>query len=108
MVDELQDRLEQRGFEPEIALTGAVGLAIMAERKMHAVVLDAQIDNGEDPLELLKELKGTDPSLPVILINGVKGREMSRMAHRAGATRVLSNPADPARVVSALDKVLTD
>ena len=106
MVDELQDRLEQRGCEPEIALTREVGLSILGERKMDAAVLDAQIGSEEDPLDLLRELKETDPSLPVILINGVKGREMSRMARRAGAARVVSNPADPDRVVSAIDKVL--
>lgn len=108
MVDELQERMERLGMEPEIALTADVGLAIAAERKMAAAVLDAQVGNGDDPFQLLKDLKETDPSLPVVLINGTKGRQMSRMARRAGAARVLSNPADPAKVVSAIDKLLED
>jgi len=105
-VDELQDRFERGGFEAEVALSGEVGLSIIAERKMNVAVVDAQREEARD-WQLLKDLKESDPGLHVILINGIKGRGMWRVARRAGAARFLSSPVNPDKVVTAATQVVT-
>ncbi len=102
IVDQLQDHFERDGFEPEVALSGDVGLSIVSERRMNVAVLDANMGK-EDDWNLLRDLKRKDPSLPVVLINGPKGG--SRVARRAGAERYVSSPLDPAKVISAVNKI---
>ena len=102
-VDQLQDQFERDGFEPEVALNGNVGLSIVGERRMNAAVLDATMGK-EDDWNLLRGLKNRDPSLPVVLINGPKGG--SAVARRAGATRYVSSPVDPAKVISAVSQIV--
>ena len=104
-VDQLQEKLEDIGFEAEIALNGRVGLAIVTERKMSAAVLDAQV-HGFESWELLRALKRRDPELPVVLINGRPRKGESRVARRAGATRFMRSPTDPDKVISAVHQVL--
>ncbi len=102
-VDQLQDQFERDGFEPEVALSGDVGLSIVGERRMNAAVLDASMGK-EDDWNLLRDLKRRDPSLPVVLINGPKGE--SAVARRAGAARYVSSPVDPAKVISAVCQIV--
>ena len=101
-VDQLQEQFERDGFEPEVALSGDVGLSIVAERRMSAAVLNASMGK-EDDWTLLKDLKMKDPSLPIVLINGPKGGSV--VARRAGATRYVSSPVDPAKVISAVSQI---
>lgn len=104
-VDELQERFERHGFEAEVALTTAVGLSILSERRMDAAVLDAQMDAHED-WKVLKSIRAKDPKLPIVMINGAKLKGITKLARRAGASRFLPSPVDPEKVIGALSDVL--
>jgi len=104
-VDELQERFERHGIEAEVALTTAVGLSILSERRMDAAVLDAQMDANED-WKVLKSIKEKDPDLPIVMINGNKLKGITKLARRFGAARFLPSPVDPEKVIVALSDVL--
>ena len=104
-VDELQERFERHGYEAEVALSAAVGLDILAERRMDAAVVDAELES-KDKWPLLRRLKQQAPDLPVVLINGWKAKGISKLARRAGASRFLSSPVDAERVIDAISAVL--
>src|SRR3990172_11922895 len=82
-VDKLQEKFVQSGYEAEIALSGPVGLAIVGERYMSVAVLSAKVGHEED-WELVKNLKKSDPHLPVVLFNAPKVKGLSKEARRAG------------------------
>jgi len=104
-VDELQERFERHGIEAEVALNVAVGLTILAERRMDAAVIDAQFEVMNE-WTLLQRVKEVDPNVPVVMINGDKSKGISKVARRAGVTRFLSSPVDPEKVILALSDVI--
>lgn len=98
-VDRLQEKFLQVGFEAEIALTGEVGVAIVAERYMSVALLSARL--GQDAKwELVKKLKEFDPHLPVVLFNGPKIKGLSKEARRAGVAKFLLSDTDTQSLLS--------
>lgn len=103
-VDRLQEKFLQVGFEAEIALTGEVGVAIVAERYMSVALLSARL--GQDAKwELVKKLKEFDPHLPVVLFNGPKVKGLSKEARRAGVAKFLLTDTDTQSLLSETMKV---
>src|SRR3990172_5373072 len=90
-VGELHQRLENNGYETEVALNGELALSILRERDMDAAVLDHEM-TGFDEWELVRKLKDNSPDLPIILINGPRLKGVSRIARRAGAARYMRGP----------------
>ena len=106
-VDELQEKFTRSGYEAEVALSASVGMSIIAERRMNAAVLNANLGH-EANWALVRRLKESDPGLPLVLFNAPKVKGMSREAKRAGATKFLSHPIEPDEVMAETVKILTD
>lgn len=104
-VDELQERFERHGFEAEVALSLSVGLDILAERKMDAAVVDAELE-AKDKWSLLRVLKEKAPTVPVVMINGWRTKGIIKTAKKAGAARFLMSPLDMEKVMDALQDVI--
>ncbi len=105
VVDKLQSVFVQSGYEAEIALSGSVGLSIIAERRMSAAVLSARIAN-DDEWSFVRSLKKFDPDLPVVLFDAPKVKGLSREARRAGVSRFLATPIDPDRILTETVKAM--
>jgi ActR/RegA family two-component response regulator len=109
-VDELQEHFERHGYEAEIALSVSVGLSILAERRMDVAIIDAHLkveaQAKEEEWALLRSLREADPDLPVVVINGRKGKGVGKVARRAGAARFLPSPVDAEAIMLALSDVL--
>ena len=104
-VDRLQEQFVQSGYEAEIALSGPVGLAIVAERYMSVVILSAKVGHGED-WELVKSLKKSDPHVPVVMFNAPKVKGLSKEARRAGVSKFILSDLDPEAVLHETVKVM--
>ena len=104
-VGELHDRLQAKGFEAEVALSGDMGLEIVDERGMDAVIVDHRI-TGFPEWELVRRLHTKAPEIPLVLINGPRQRGVSRLARQAGATRFMRSPVNADRVISVVETVL--
>jgi DNA-binding NtrC family response regulator len=104
-VDKLQEKFVQSGYEAEIALSGLVGLAIVAERYMSVAVLSAKVGHDLD-WELVKSLKKSDPQLPVVLFNVPKIKGFSKEARRAGVSKFILSDLDAETVLHEAVKVM--
>ena len=92
-VDRLQEKFVQSGFEAEIALSGAVGVAIAAERHMSVAILSAKIGQ-EESWSIVRQLRQSDPQLPVVLFNAPKVKGLSKEARRAGVAKFIQIDVD--------------
>ena len=106
-VDELQERFERHGIEAEVALNAEVGLDILAERRMDAAIVDAELEE-RNKWPLLKQLRQKAPEVPVVMINGWKSKGISKLARRAGAARFLVSRFDAEKVINALSDVISN
>jgi DNA-binding NtrC family response regulator len=78
------------GFEVVTAETGALGIERAVE-SVEAVVLDLQLPDMSG-MDVLKKLKGTRPSLPVIMLTGVTDVAKAVEAIQHGAYTYLTKP----------------
>jgi DNA-binding NtrC family response regulator len=104
-VDKLQEKFTQLGYEAEIALSGSVGLSIVAERRMSVAILSAKIGHSED-WELVRKLKTHDPKLPVVLFNAPNVKGLSKEARRAGCAKFLVLDSDSEKLLNETVKVM--
>ena len=70
------------------------------------LVLDLYLPNGDTP-QLLRQAKNMAPRVPVIVLAGQTGCDLTEQAIRHGAERVLMKPVELTALDSALQRVLT-
>jgi two-component system response regulator AauR len=80
-------------------------LARIGEHFAGIVVSDIRLP-GIDGLELLRQLKARDPSLPVVLITGHGDISMAVGAMRSGAYDFMEKPFSPERLVDVVRRAL--
>lgn len=97
--------LAQEGFSARACHDGASARAALAERQPAAVVLDVMLPDGSG-LELLKQLRGEHPDLPVLMLSG-RGEPLDRiLGLELGADDYLAKPCDPRELTARLRAVL--
>ena len=84
-----------------LPLGEATGLTARLSRDWPGVVVSDIRMPGMDGLELLAELHGQDPDLPVLLITGHGDVPLAVQAMRAGAYDFLENPSPVKRCSTA-------
>jgi CheY-like chemotaxis protein len=99
--------LASLGYEPVGCVGGCEALRVFdaAPRRFDAVLTDAIMPQMSGT-ELLQQLKGRRPELPVILMSGFAGPELQAQALAAGAQAVLSKPLTSAELAHCLAGVL--
>ncbi len=83
--------LESKGSQVLKAGTAGEGLKLFAAQEPDAIFLDIMLPD-KNGLEMLKEIKGIDPDMPVIMVTGYKDAEKVVDAFRAGAFDCLLKP----------------
>ena len=105
-VDQFRDVFVRNGFETEVALNREVTLAVLSERRMDALLIDAEV-TGKACGELVKEFHDLDPGMIICIINGVKEKTKQRLVKKLGAQSYLSAPTEGDRAFKAVVKLLT-
>jgi len=80
-------------YTVETAISGGEALSIVRRARPDVVVLDVMLP-GMSGIHVLKELKRTDPTIPVIVVTGTDSLAIANEAVRSGATTYLRKPFD--------------
>lgn len=104
-VDDLRDYFELDGYETEVALTSQVAASIIAERKMSLALIGMEVH--EVPaIDIIKELRSVDPTLPIIVIYENKSKRAESALIKAGACDFIAKPLDKDIVLQKVKSVL--
>ncbi len=105
-IQALAERLELRGFEPRIALSGEEALDMVQSHVPDVVVLDLKMP-GIDGLEVLRRLKRDWPRARVIMVTGHGSHRDAEMARTLGAFEYLQKPVDIQELLDAMMRAST-
>ncbi|HEX9746632.1 MAG TPA: sigma-54 dependent transcriptional regulator [bacterium] len=97
--------LNGEGYEPVSAANGTDGISRAAESEIGCVLLDVWLPD-IDGLEVLRELKRTNPQLPVIMMSGHSTITTAVDATKLGAYSFLEKPLDLERLLLELRNAL--
>ncbi|MBS7660971.1 response regulator transcription factor [Pseudomonas lalucatii] len=101
----LSSWLTQEGFRVDACHDGNGARQALADRCPDAVVLDVMLPDGSG-LELLKQLRGEHPELPVLMLSA-RGEPLDRiLGLELGADDYLAKPCDPRELTARLRAVL--
>jgi len=98
----LQDRLLAEGFKVAWVGNPVEGLSRLRQEAFDILLLDVRLENNEDGLELLKQIKQEDPDLTVIIITAYGNVEKAVQAMKDGAYDFIEKPINLGRLVHTL------
>jgi two-component system, NtrC family, nitrogen regulation response regulator NtrX len=99
--------LEDEGHEPRYAGDADEALASIRQRKPGLLVLDVWLQGSRlDGIELLDEIKASDPGLPVIVISGHGTIETAVAAIRKGAYDFIEKPFKSDKLLLTVERAL--
>jgi DNA-binding NtrC family response regulator len=87
----LEALLTRHGHEPQLAHTGAAGLALVRKLKPDLVLLDLGLPD-VDGLDVLRELKAEFPQMPVIIVTANDSLSNAIDSIKQGAFHFISKP----------------
>ncbi len=97
----LRDLLESQQYAVQSVGSGGAALALVRDQRFAAVVLDLELPDLSG-LEVLPQLKASDPTVPVIILTASPGDGNKAAALRDGAAAFLTKPYHREDVLSAL------
>lgn len=106
-VNTLAERLEIRGFQPEVATSGQQAVELMAKRNFDVMVLDVKMP-GMDGLKVMERAKDLRPDLPVILLTGHGSTDDGVQGMHQGAFDFLMKPLDIDDLISKIREALAE
>ena len=92
-LENVSERLVNRGFFVDTALNGEQALEKISERIYDAIVMDLMMP-GIDGMETLKRALSKKPDLQIILLTGHASVQVGVEAMRQGALDFMEKPAD--------------
>ena len=92
------------GHETTIRYTGEDGLAYLTRERPDAVVLDIRLPT-MGGVAVLRQIRSTDPELPVIIMTGLATQGEIAEARRLGVTEIVEKPEVLKRFSEALARV---
>ncbi|OLU17322.1 DNA-binding response regulator [Pseudomonas sp. PA1(2017)] len=105
LCDLLASWLTQEGFQVTARHDGQGARQALMQSAPDAVVLDVMLPDGSG-LELLKQLRGEHPDLPVLMLSA-RGEPLDRiLGLELGADDYLAKPCDPRELTARLRAVL--
>lgn len=95
--------------QPDMDVTGEAGngqevLDLIQKKDFELILLDISMP-GRSGLEILKELKGQKPHLPVMILSIYPEEQYAVRAFRDGASGYLTKASTPKELISAIRKV---
>lgn len=101
----LKKALEEEGYEVLTALSGPEGLSMLTREKFDLVILDIKMP-GMSGLEVLEEIRKTNPSLPVIIMTALSSLPVALEAMQKGADAYVTKPFQMSTLKQTIMKVL--
>ena len=92
-LDTLLKRLKKRGLLVDGADSGEEALVIIGEKSIDVVVLDVRMP-GIDGIQTLRQIKGINPLVEVIMLTGHASMEVAVEGMELGAFDYLMKPID--------------
>jgi DNA-binding NtrC family response regulator len=92
-VSTLAERMQMRGFDPQVAFSGEQALEMLTRSIPDVMVLDLKMP-GIDGLEVLRRVKKSHPRIQVIILTGHGSERDEVAARRLGAFDHLQKPVD--------------
>jgi len=105
MRESLGGWLERDGHEIEKAESGEKALDIIADRHFDILLVDIKME-GMSGLDLLKQIRETDPDTAVIMITAYGSISTSIEAMKNGASDYLLKPFDPNELGILIEKII--
>ena len=99
--------LEEHGYKVELAAHGDDALALLRRQPYGLILLDEQLP-GRRGLDLVPEIRSTDPAVPVVMVT--KSEESATM-HEAIGIRLedyLVKPVNPRQVLTVVTRLLEE
>jgi len=102
----LSEAFQSGGHETTIRHTGEEGLAYLGSQRPDAVVLDVRLPrlNG---VAVLRQIRSSDPELPVIILTGLATPGEIAEIRRLGVTEIIEKPEVLRRFSDALARIAT-
>lgn len=97
----LSEYLEYRGFGTRISNSGSEALQYLQEETFDAILLDL-IMPGMNGLEVLEKIRQMNITIPVIIVTGVKDKDVADEAIKLGAVDFIPKPIDLDRLEQSL------
>jgi len=101
----LKGSLEDEGFQVISAPSGEEGLKVIEKQEVDIVLLDIWMP-GIDGVETLKEIKKSNPELPVIIMTGHGSIDAAIKTTRLGALDFIEKPLDLNRIIITISNAL--
>ncbi|MCI5046829.1 MAG: sigma-54 dependent transcriptional regulator [Aquisalinus sp.] len=99
--------LEDEGYAPRTAANSDDVFAAISERLPSLVILDIWLQGSKlDGLEILSELKGLHPTLPILIISGHGNVETAVAAIKKGAYDFIEKPFNADKLLLAVSRAL--
>ena len=95
--DLLRDRLESEGYRVTVAADGRAALRKLEETAVDGILLDIALPE-LDGFEVLRQVRTTQPTLPVVMMTAVEALDRAMAAVEAGAQGYLLKPFDAVRL----------
>jgi DNA-binding response OmpR family regulator len=87
----LSEAFGSQGHETVVRYTGEEGLSYLTHERPDAVVLDIRLP-GLGGVAVLREIRATDPALPVIIMTGLATAGEIAEVRRLGVTEIVEKP----------------
>lgn len=97
--------LKLRGYEVEMAGSGAAALEALGRRKFALMLCDLRMP-GMSGIELLPKALATDSDLGVLMLTADNDASSATLAHSAGAMGYLTKPVELPNLQKAVDEAL--
>lgn len=99
----LAERMQMRGFDPQIAFSGEEALKVLETTIPDVMVLDLKMP-GIQGLEVLRRTKRRHPQVQVIILTGHGSERDEAAARRLGAFDHLQKPVDINDLVRVMEQ----
>jgi DNA-binding response OmpR family regulator len=100
----LAEAFASDGHDTAIRYTGEEGLAYLTRDRPDAVVLDVRLPR-LDGVAVLRQIRATDPTLPVIIMTGLATPGEIAEVRRLGVTEIIEKPEVLRHFSAALARV---
>jgi DNA-binding response OmpR family regulator len=97
--------LKEEGYNVDRAYNGRQAIEKIKVKGYNLMILDYKLA-GMDGIDVLKEVRKTEPSLKIIMISAYGSPSIKSMAKKLGACRFLDKPFNVKRLVSVVRNAL--
>ena len=107
MALELQETLQDRNYVvPGVAYTGKDAIEMSKKINPDLIVMDIRLKGGIDGIEAANKIRAIS-KVPVLFLSGYADKGTLARIKECGAAGLIAKPFDIAKLIRAIDKILT-